>query len=123
MRLNIDLVDTNKGELAGCLTTFGEEDGLFAISTARIPKSSPTFTYIEANFFLFVVRGVTYGLTFGPDDDGAIDDDSKWPPPNTGDMSSLTGSKLKLRAPKGPQKKGPCNGIITQNWEILVTKN
>ena len=124
MTLNLNGLET--GDLEdGCTSDFvlppgGLVNGLFAISTAKIPKSSPTFTFVTADFFLFEVDGVTYGLTFGPDDDGEIAVDTNWLPTSP-DSNFITGTKLKLRVTKGPQKKGPCNGIITQGWKILVT--
>ena len=116
MTLNIDLVDTD----GVCDTDFGSETGQFAISVARIPKSSPNLTFVTANFFNFEVGGVDYGLSFAPDGDGEIEFPDNWLPANSDESNSVTHDEDVLEL---GQKNGPCNGRITQDWEIRVTKN
>ena len=123
MTLNVGLVDT--AQLAGCSPMFGLPKGLFAVSTARVPASNPTLTFATADFFDF--RGtdrVNYGVRFSPDGDAVLDfpDPTKWLPADSGDINSLRGDELALNVKKGRGKKGPCNGKITQNWRIKVTK-
>jgi hypothetical protein len=113
---------------AGCNAMLGAPDGLFAISTAKIPKSSLTFTYVEANFFDFEAENVGYSLTFGPDEDGAIDDEANWLPTGVlggdpDDSTNLTGEYLELKVQSGHGGDPDCDGVMDLDWKITVTKN
>ena len=121
MTLDVSLLDTD--QLADCSPLFGMPTGTFAVSTARIPESSPEFTFVTADFFNFQgLDGVRYGVRFSPDGDGDISDDDNWLPAVLGDINILTGDELALEVTKGRGKKGPCNGNIAQNWIIKVIK-
>ena len=113
MTLNLGLVNTG----LVCDTDFGSATGQFAIHVAKTPKSSPVFTLVSATFFNFEVNGdgVNRGLGFPK---GTIDYEPNWLPadPKT---NSMRGTALNLRG----EKNGPCNGSITQGWQIRVTKN
>ena len=117
----LDLVYLDTGEqLPDCKTTFGgegAEDGLFAISTARHEEDGQ-LTSAFAGFWNFTASdGVSYSVNF---DDGRLVQLGNWlPAPPTG--NTLRGDQINLAVTKGPTKKGPCNGIITQNWQIDVT--
>lgn len=115
--MELDITFSTTG-LVGCsaISAFsGPTEGQFALSTARIPKSSSTLD-VTANFFDFVVGDVGYALTLGPDDDGVIT--GPWPPANTNDVATISGFELKLREPNDPSA---CNVIIKQEWKIEVT--
>ena len=60
--------------------------------------------------------GVNYGLGFPG---GEIDNEDNWLPANSGEMNFISGAALNLSG----KKNGPCNGRITQNYKITVTKN
>ncbi len=119
----LDLVYLDTGEqLPDCKTTFGlegVEDGLFAISTSRHEEDGQ-LTSAFAGFWNFTagIPEVSYSVSF---DNGLLDLDQlgNWlPAPGTG--NTLRGDKINLAVAKGPTKKGPCNGIITQDWKIDV---
>ncbi len=113
---NLDLLDT----LAlGCPLLGGANDGRFAISTARHEENGP-ITSVGVSFFNFTaLDGVSYGVFF---DNGVLNDLTKWLP-GPGTMITWTGNEVSLAVAKGPTKKGPCNGTITQDWKAVVFNN
>lgn len=111
--------------LSSCETMFGfQHMGQFAVATAKIPKSSEHFTFVTASFWNFAVGDSIYFVTFGPGDDGVIDDEANWlPAGDTGDSNFLDGQNLRLSVQTGPAKNGPCDKLeITLDWKIVVTK-
>ena len=118
MMLDLSNLETTLDPNDPCNTDFGAPDGFFTISTAR-PTDIGEFTFVSADFFDFTagMTEVTYSLTFN---NGDITNLNNWlPRPAT--TNTLLGDEFWLRVGKGREKKGPCNGIIMQNWKIDVT--
>ena len=115
MMLDLTKLDT-MSQLPDCKTTFVGVNGLFAISTARREENGQ-LTSAFAGFWNFTASdGVSYSVNF---DNGLLDQLGKWlPGPQSGNI--LRGDQINLAVTKGPTKKGPCNGIIMQNWKIDV---
>ncbi len=116
MMLDLSQMETSD-LIPTCDTAFGAPIGRFAISTARHEEDGP-LTFSSSDFFNFTAGdpAVSYGVNFG---NGVLDQVGNWlPAPQSG--NTLTGAEISLAVAKGPTKKGPCNGIITQDWKVEV---
>ena len=118
MGLNLDRMETTD-LVPPCDTDFGMPQGRFGISTARHDEDGPlTFVAVSFSGFRAGVDKVSYWVAF---DNGNLNDNDlkNWlPGPQSG--ITMTGTEITLSVTKGPTKKGPCNGLITQNWEVVV---
>ncbi len=111
---NVMLDNLDMAQLVDC-PFLGAPDGRFGISTASHEENGE-ITFVSVAFHNFTSGGVSYWVAF---DNGVLDDVTKWLPGPTL-TSTWTGGAVNLGVTRGPTKKSPCNGIITQEWKVEV---
>jgi len=117
---NLDLLDTSDLD---CTITLGSPTlAQFSISTAKIPPSSRSLTYVEANIYDFTATTPTgaarFTLSFVPNTPLTFND--RLFPPTDSVPNVLAGSEIGVSI---SPDHGPCSGAITQDWTITVSKD
>lgn len=104
----------------------GAVAGQFAAGASKSPRTAANFTFVWTSLFNFIINGVTHSLQLGPNEGpgiASIDDPNDWLPKAKGDVNRMSGSEILFQVNKGREKKDGCAGTVTQNWQVVATKN